>query len=118
MGAKTAILTVTGGRYIELGNSVFMEYIKTANGFDKLPKRNVDYGGGLERIAAAAMDSPDVFQISLLKPIITGLEELSGKSYDQYSTSMRVIADHLRASVFLAANGVAPSNKERGYVMR
>jgi alanyl-tRNA synthetase len=106
------------GRYIELGNSVFMEYIKTSNGFNKLPKRNVDYGGGLERIAAAAMDSPDVFQISLLKPIIDGLEKLSGKSYEQQSASMRVIVDHLRASVFLAANGVVPSNKERGYVMR
>ena len=58
------------GRYIELGNSVFMEYLKTEAGFEKLPKRNVDYGGGLERIAAAAIDAPDVFQTSLLKPII------------------------------------------------
>ena len=106
------------GRYIELGNSVFMEYQKTADGFIKLPKRNVDYGGGLERIAAAAIDSPDVFKISLLWPIIESLEKLSGKDYDSNTNSMRVIADHLRGAVFLAVDGVAPSNKEQGYVMR
>jgi alanyl-tRNA synthetase len=106
------------GRYIELGNSVFMEYIKTADGFDKLPKKNVDYGGGLERIAAAALDTPDVFRISLLWPIITKLEELSGKTYDSHTNSMRVIADHLRAATFLAVDGIVPSNKEQGYVMR
>lgn len=106
------------GRYIELGNSVFMEYQKTKDGFVKLPKRNVDYGGGLERIAAAAIDSPDVFKISLLWPIIESLEKLSGKDYDSNTNSMRVIADHLRGAVFLAVDGVAPSNKEQGYVMR
>jgi alanyl-tRNA synthetase len=106
------------GRYIELGNSVFMEYLKTESGFDKLPKQNVDYGGGLERIAAASIDSPDVFKISLLWPIIEKLQELSGKDYDQNTNSMRVIADHLRGATFLAVDGVVPSNKEQGYVMR
>jgi alanyl-tRNA synthetase len=106
------------GRYIELGNSVFMEYIKTTAGFDKLPDKNVDYGGGLERIAAAVLDTPDVFKISLLWPIIAKLEELSGKTYDSHTNSMRVIADHLRAATFLAVDGIVPSNKEQGYVMR
>src|SRR6185503_18351948 len=106
------------GRYIELGNSVFMEYLKTSKGFEKLPKKNVDYGGGLERITAAVIDNPDVFQISVLKPIIDGLEKLSGKRYEQHETSMRVIADHLRAALFLAVDGVVPSNKQQGYVMR
>lgn len=106
------------GRYIELGNSVFMEYIKTVAGFDKLPNKNVDYGGGLERIAAAAIDNPDVFRISLLWPIITKLEELSGKTYESHTNSMRVIADHLRAATFLSVDGIVPSNKEQGYVMR
>ncbi len=106
------------GRYIELGNSVFMEYLRTSEGFAKLPKQNVDYGGGLERIAAAVLDSPDVFKISLLAPIITELEQLSGKSYDSHTESMRVIADHLRGAVFLAVDGIVPSNKEQGYVMR
>jgi len=106
------------GRYIELGNSVFMSYIKTESGVAKLPKQNVDYGGGLERIAAAAMDSPDVYRISLLWPIVQKLEELSGKKYDSHTNAMRVIADHLRGATFLAVDGVRPSNKEQGYVMR
>ncbi len=106
------------GRYIEVGNSVFMEYIKTKNGFEKLPKQNVDFGGGLERIAQAVLDSPDMFKISLLWPIIEELEKLSGKNYDSHTESMRVIADHLRAATFLAVDSVVPSNKEQGYVAR
>jgi alanyl-tRNA synthetase len=103
---------------MEIGNSVFMEYVKTAQGFAKLPKQNVDFGGGLERIAAAALDSPDMVVTSVILPIITKLEEISGKKYDSHTESMRVIADHLRAATFLAVDGVVPSNKEQGYVMR
>jgi alanyl-tRNA synthetase len=106
------------GRFLEIGNSVFMTYRKTGNKFEQLPKPNVDFGGGLERIAAAANDNPDVFQISLIKPIIDGLEKLSGKDYQKYQNSMRVIADHLRAAVFLSVDGVIPSNKQQGYVLR
>ena len=106
------------GRYIELGNSVFMEYQKTESGFSKLPKQNVDYGGGLERIAAASLDDADIFKISLLLPIIEKLESISGKKYDSYTNDMRVIADHLRGAVFLSVDGIVPSNKEQGYVMR
>lgn len=106
------------GRFIEIGNSVLMEYKQTANGFKKLPKNNIDFGGGLERIAMAAIDSPDVFKISILWPIIQKLEALSGKKYDSNNESMRVIADHLRAATFLAVDGIVPSNKEQGYVMR
>ena len=106
------------GRYIELGNSVFMEYQKTESGFSKLPKQNVDYGGGLERIAAASLDDADIFKISLLLPIIEKLESISGKKYDSYTNNMRVIADHLRGAVFLSVDGIVPSNKEQGYVMR
>jgi alanyl-tRNA synthetase len=106
------------GRFIEIANSVFMAYKRTESGFEPLAKPNVDFGGGLERIAVAAIDDPDVFKISLLKPIITKLEEISGKNYDSHTESMRVIADHLRAATFLAVDGVKPSNKEQGYVMR
>lgn len=106
------------GRFMEIGNNVFMEYVRRADGFEKLPKRNVDQGSGLERIAAAAMDSPDVFKISLLWPIVEKLQSLSGKNYESHTESMRVIADHLRAATFLAVDGVTPSNKEQGYVMR
>ncbi|MCA9346957.1 alanine--tRNA ligase [Candidatus Saccharibacteria bacterium] len=106
------------GRYMEIGNSVFMEYIKTEKGFEKLPKQNVDFGGGMERIAAAKLNTPDIFKISVLRPIIEALEKLSGKSYESHTESMRVIADHLRAAVFLAVDGVVPSNTAQGYVMR
>lgn len=106
------------GRYMEIGNSVFMEYLRTEAGFEKLPAQNVDFGAGLERIAAAAIDSDDMFKISLLWPIIEKLQKLSGKTYESHTDSMRVIADHLRAATFLAVDGVVPSNKEQGYVMR
>lgn len=106
------------GRFIEIANSVFMAYKRTESGFEPLAKPNVDFGGGLERIAAAQIDNPDVFFISLLKPIIDKLESVSGKSYASHTESMRVIADHLRAATFLAVDGVVPSNKEQGYVMR
>ncbi len=106
------------GRYIELGNSVFMEYLRTKDGFERLPNKNVDYGGGLERIAAAVIDNPDIFKISLMWPVIEKLEEMSGKKYDSHTESMRVIADHLRGGVFLAVDGVVPGNKQQGYVLR
>jgi alanyl-tRNA synthetase len=106
------------GQFLEIGNSVFMEYLKTQDGFEKLPKQNVDFGGGLERIAAAALDDPDIFKISLLRPIITKLEEISGKAYESHTESMRVITDHLRAATFMAVDGAVPSNKEQGYVLR
>jgi alanyl-tRNA synthetase len=107
------------GRFMEIGNQVFMQYRRLEDGsFEPLQKMNVDFGGGLERIAAAQIDSPDVFRISLLWPIIEKLEKLSGKSYESNTASMRVIADHLRAATFMAVDDVKPSNKEQGYVMR
>lgn len=106
------------GRFVEIGNSVFMEYVKTETGLEKLPKQNVDFGGGLERIAMAAINSPDAFKISLLWPVVEKLEALSGKNYDSHTNAMRVIVDHLRGATFLAVDGVKPSNKEQGYVMR
>ena len=107
------------GRFMEIGNQVFMQYRRLDDGsFESLKRKNVDFGGGLERIAAAAIDSPDVFKISLLWPIIKKLESLSGEEYATHTASMRVIADHLRAAVFLAVDGCVPSNKEQGYVMR
>ena len=107
------------GRFMEIGNNVFMAYKKVAEGqFVPLDKPNIDHGSGLERIAAAANNDPDVFKISLIWPIISKLEQLSGKSYTSHTESMRVIADHLRAATFMAVDGCIPSNKEQGYVMR
>lgn len=108
-----------GGRFMEIGNQVFMQYRRKDDGtFELLEHKNVDFGGGLERIAAAQADTDDVFQISLLRPIVDALEQISGKAYEDNTEAMRVIADHLRASVFLAADGDVPSNKEQGYVLR
>lgn len=107
------------GRFMEIGNNVFMAYKKVAEGlFEPLAKPNIDHGSGLERIAAAANGDPDVFKISLMWPIVEKLQSLSGKSYESHTESMRVIADHLRAATFLAVDGCVPSNKEQGYVMR
>ena len=107
------------GQFMEIGNQVFMQYRRLDDGsFEPLEKKNVDFGGGLERIAAAQLDSPDVFKISLLWPIIEKLQTLSGKKYESHTESMRVIADHLRAATFLAVDGCVPANKEQGYVMR
>lgn len=107
------------GRFMEIGNNVFMAYKKVGDGkFEELEQKNVDHGSGLERIAAAKLNNPDVFRISLMWPIIEKLQNLSGKKYESHTESMRVIADHLRAATFLAVDGCVPSNKEQGYVMR
>ncbi len=108
------------GRFMEIGNSVFMQYQKTAGGFAFLPKKNVDFGGGLERIAAAANNNPDVFATDVFADAIALLEKFSGKQYadSRYQKSFRVIADHVRAALFMIADGVRPSNTEQGYVLR
>ncbi|MBR5408733.1 alanine--tRNA ligase [Candidatus Saccharibacteria bacterium] len=108
-----------GARFMEIGNQVFMQYRRKEDGtFEELEHKNVDFGGGLERITAASIDSFDVFKISLLKPIIDKLEEMSGKSYDSNTDEMRIIADHLRGAYLLTAQGLTPSNKQQGYALR
>ena len=108
-----------GARFMEIGNQVFMQYKRNDDGsFSELEKKNVDFGGGLERITAASIGSFDVFKISLLKPIIDKLEEISGKSYDNNTDEMRIIADHLRGAYLLSSQGLTPSNKAQGYALR
>lgn len=108
-----------GARFMEIGNQVFMQYKRKEDGtFEELEHKNVDFGGGLERLAAAAMGSFDVFKISLMAPIIAKLEELSRKNYDNNTDEMRIIADHLRGAYLLAAQGLQPSNKAQGYALR
>ena len=108
-----------GARFMEIGNQVFMQYRRKDDGtFEELEKKNVDFGGGLERITAASINSFDVFKISLMKPIVEKLEALSGKSYDNNTDEMRIIADHLRGAYLLSAQGLTPSNKAHGYALR
>ncbi len=108
------------GRFMEIGNSVFMQYKKTDKGFEELPKKNVDFGGGLERILAALNNDPDVFKTDIYTPIIKAAEKASQKQYQKKpdKEKMRVIADHLKAAVLLIKAGVFPANKERGYFLR
>lgn len=110
------------GRFLEIGNSVFMQYLKQEDGsFVLLPKQNVDFGGGLERITAAKNDDPDIFRIAPLSTIISALEHAGGKTYAQNPEDVkafRIVADHIRGATFMLADGVRPSNTERGYVLR
>jgi len=109
------------GRFLEIGNSVFMQYVKMPDGgFALLPQQNVDFGGGLERIAAAAQQNADIFAIDAFSDIIGLLIHFSKKEYSdsRYTRSFRIIADHIRAATFIIGDGVKPSNTERGYVLR
>lgn len=107
------------GRFIELGNNVFMQFKKEKDGgLSVLPARNVDFGGGVERHAAVLNNDPDVFKTDLFNGIIKSIETETGKSYIGNETSMRIIADHIKGSTLMIINGIRPSNKEQGYVLR
>lgn len=107
------------GQFLEIGNSVFIEYIKQADGtFAKLPQSNVDFGGGLERIAAAKNMNPDVFRVDLLANVVKQIEILSGKRYEDNLVAFRVITDHIRGAVFMIGDGVYPGNEQQGYFVR
>lgn len=107
------------GKFLEIGNSVFMAYEKIEGGLKPLPAQNVDFGGGLERIVAAVGNDPDIFKIDMFTSMIRIIEVSSGKKYTgQYMAPMRVIADHLRAATFMIAQGTTPSNKLQGYILR
>ncbi|KKQ31635.1 MAG: alanyl-tRNA synthetase [Candidatus Levybacteria bacterium GW2011_GWA2_37_36] len=107
------------GRFIEIGNSVFMQYKKLPDGtFQELPAMNVDFGGGLERITMAIEDKNDLFETNIFVKIILALEKLTGKKYQDNKKEMRIVADHLKTSIFLIKQGVMPSNKEQGYILR
>ncbi len=109
------------GRFLEIGNNVFMEYKRTEKSFVELPNKNIDFGGGLERMAAAVQDNPDIFLIDVFKEMRLSLEKLSGKKYredPEGTQAFRVILDHMRAAVFLISDGAIPSNKDQGYYTR
>jgi len=110
------------GRFVEIGNSVFMQFIKQADGsFAELPKKNVDFGGGLERLTAATRHNSDVFLADVFDAARSVLETRSGKSYGGQTSvtrSFRIILDHMRAASVMLATGIRPSNTEQGYVLR
>ncbi|MDP3726749.1 MAG: alanine--tRNA ligase [bacterium] len=107
------------GRFMEIGNSVFMQYQKQKDGsFKELPQKNVDFGGGLERLLAAIENHQDIFRTSLFLPIVQKIEMLSGQSYSVANRSIRTLIDHFVSSSFIIASGITPSNKEQGYILR
>ncbi len=137
------------GRYLEIGNSVFMQFVKTGKGLEPLPAQNVDFGGGLERITAAVQNTPDIFAIDLFQPLIKKILNIYGINIiDEEKTyyakdyppapytapiiesgkreelqalaveSVRIVADHTRAAIFMISEGIEPSNKLQGYILR
>lgn len=108
-----------GDRFIEIWNLVFMQYEQTADERLELPKPSIDTGMGLERIAAVLQGTHDNYNVDLLRKLIEASADKSSTDPDgDFNTSHRVIADHLRSSAFLLADGVLPSNEGRGYVLR
>jgi alanyl-tRNA synthetase len=109
-------------RFLEFWNLVFMQYELGADGsLTPLPSRNIDTGMGLDRMAAVLQDVESVFETDQLRPLVELGEELSGRSYghDHATTrALRILADHGRAATFLLADGVVPSNEDRGYILR
>ncbi len=109
------------GRFLEIGNNVFMQYKKVAGGFEELPQMNVDHGSGLERYAAALRNDADMFNIDVFDEPKKTIEKLSGKVYGTNTTEVyafRVVLDHIRSATFLISDGVMPGNKDQMYFVR
>jgi alanyl-tRNA synthetase len=107
------------GRFVEIGNDVFLQFDRRPDGtFAPLAQRNVDTGMGLERLAQVLLGVESVYETQAFRPLIRWLEQASGRPYESDRRSFRIVADHLRAAVVIAADGVSASNAHRGYVLR
>ncbi|MEN9338294.1 MAG: hypothetical protein RI945_19 [Candidatus Parcubacteria bacterium] len=109
------------GRFVEIGNSVFIEYQKTENGLTELSQKNVDFGGGLTRMAAATNNDSDIFNLDIFEEAKNILEKLSRKKYvetEENKFNFRIIFDHIHAATFLIGDGVVPGNKDQMYFVR
>jgi alanyl-tRNA synthetase len=111
-----------GDRFLEFWNHVFMSYDLAEDGtLTELPMRNIDTGMGLDRMAAILQDVPSVYETDHVRPLIDLAEELTGHRYEEgpaVTRAMRIVADHSRGAAFLIADGVVPSNEDRGYILR
>lgn len=109
-------------RFIEVWNLVFMQYYRTEKGkLEDLPQKNIDTGMGLERVAAILQGKTNAFECDLLKPLVDEVASLAKVKYKQAEksdTSLKIVADHIRAVVFMISDGILPSNEGRGYVLR
>lgn len=116
---KSCIPNCGCGRFVELWNLVFNEYYRDKEKKHTLLKqKGVDTGMGLERLAMVIQKKPSIFETDLFKPLIKEIEKNTSKPYSQNQRAYRIIADHIKGSVFLAGEGVLPSNIEEGYVLR
>lgn len=109
-------LSTDGIKYIELGNNVFMQYLKDGDNYTPLGKHNVDFGGGLDRWAMILQGKDSVWEIDIYKPIMEKIEELSTNS-DEIK-SKRIVVDHIKAATWIIADGVLPGRTEREYILR
>lgn len=105
-------------RFLEIGNNVFMCYKKEETGFVRMKNPNIDYGGGLERIAIVLSGGRDIYNTALFLSAKQKLTEMSGRAYTDDPRSFRIILDHVRAASFLIHDGAEPSNSDAGYVTR
>ncbi|MDD5696791.1 MAG: alanine--tRNA ligase [Candidatus Pacebacteria bacterium] len=106
-------------RFVEIWNLVFMEYFRNEKGeYEILPQRNIDTGIGFERLASLLQKKDSAYESDILSSIVSELEEISGLKYFENKKAFRVIADHVRGAVFLASEGIVPSNVSQGYVLR
>jgi alanyl-tRNA synthetase len=113
------------GRFIEIGNNVFMEYkMQPDRSWKPLEKKNIDFGGGFERVVMIAQNKMDIFETDIYEQILKRIEKISGKNYkddgkeNEHTKYFRILADHSRAAAFIIADGVTPSNKDQGYILR
>ncbi len=105
--------------WVEIGNNVLMQYNKNDKGeYNPAKQRNVDFGGGIERTLAVLNGFEDNYLTEIWQPIIKEIEKLSGKKYKDNEKAIRIIADHIKAAIFILAEGIIPSNTEQGYVLR
>lgn len=106
------------GRFVEIGNSVFIQYKKTENSLKELSQKNVDFGGGLTRMAAAVADDSDIFNLDIFTQAKDIIQNLSNGKYEGNEASFRIILDHIHAATFLIGDGVIPGNKDQMYFVR
>ena len=121
---KDCNLSCDCGKYVEIGNNVFMEYLKEGDALKPLGRHNVDFGGGLERITALIQETDSVYEIDIYKPILEKIQEITEKNIDtkvdteDILKSQRIIVDHIKASTWIVMDGVVPSSNQQGYILR
>jgi len=114
-GPDSEIFFNTGKENVEIGNNVFMEYLKSGNEYKDLGRHNVDFGGGLDRLACICQEVESIYETDIYKPIFEKVKELSKKDILE---SQRIITDHIKAATWIIMDGVIPSKTQQGYILR